>query len=75
MVKGVLGKGGRASLASADGAIYLLRDREHGPRFEPVFVPEGVLEGSLRFPLSILYQDSKGRIEEIIVIGCLNDRA
>lgn len=75
MVKNVLGGTFLASLSTADGAIYLLRDREDGAEFEAVFVPEGVLEGAMRFPLNILYQDSKGRIEEVIIIGHLNDHA
>jgi hypothetical protein len=74
MVRNVLGGACRGSLATADGAIYLLRDGEHGPEFKPVFIPGGVAEGALRFPLNILYQDSKGRIEEVVIIGYLDDR-
>ena len=58
----------RASLATADGAIYVYRDGEKGGEFQPVFVPEGVVGDAVRFPLNLMYEGDHGK-EEINIIG------
>jgi hypothetical protein len=56
----------RATLGTADGAIYVYKDAPGG--FVPVFLPDGTVEGELRFPLNIMYED-KGKREELTIIG------